>query len=339
MIADISRHLLESTLLYLLLCALAHHVCKRPSSRYAVLFIGVAKFAIPPALLAPVGVQLANLWPATTWVSSFASKLNGIFWLILGAPLSRADELSPMSMRLIFLLWTVGIAVTLTIWNVQFRRLRIRLDMPGADERKALDRVTGSIAVRAHIRMGSTDRPIGPALLGTWRPALVLPRGLCGKLTGSELDAVVLHELAHARRLDNLAATFIHLLVCIFWFHPLLWYAERQLARERECACDEIVLAAGVAPGTYVRAILKVCRFQLYQPAAGASHIAANDLKRRLELILHSVPEAPSSYLVPIVSACLVALMAIVPIAEGYCQQCVSTGQQGPVHVIKGDIR
>jgi beta-lactamase regulating signal transducer with metallopeptidase domain len=140
------------------------------------------------------------------------------------------------------------------------------------------------------------------------------------------LEAVLLHELAHARRRDNLIAVFVHCLVCIFWFHPLLWFVERRLYRERERACDEFVIACGTSPQIYVAGILKVCKFHIFDTAAaGISAMTGTGLARRVELILNR-SFSPSLIQVPrLLIAGLAILMTFFPIAGGYCEQCSST--------------
>src|SRR6185312_9651227 len=90
----------------------------------------------------------------------------------------------------------------------------------------------------------------------------------------------------HAWRRDNLTGAFVHILVCLFWFHPLLWLSEKRLLAERERACDEMVVRSGTAPEIYVAGILKVCRLQIFDHVCGVSAMTGSDLKNRLELIL-----------------------------------------------------
>ena len=135
---------------------------------------------------------------------------------------------------------------------------------------------------------------------------------------------MLLHELAHARRRDNLTGAFVHCLVCVFWFHPLLWLAEKRLRIERERACDELVIACGITPQVYISGILKVCKFHLFGSPAGISAIAGSDLKRRLKLIDACQAYRPMAYLPRLLMAVAAVLMLMLPIAGGYCQQCVS---------------
>jgi beta-lactamase regulating signal transducer with metallopeptidase domain len=173
-----------------------------------------------------------------------------------------------------------------------------------------------------------SDTAIEPALRGIWHPTITVPAGLFESLSEAEFEAVLLHELAHARRFDNLTAVFVHVLVCLFWFHPLLWLVERRLLVERERACDELVVACGMQPHVYAAGILKVCKFHLLGQAAGISAMTGADLWRRLELILDNRVSTRLLYVPRLLVAALAVLMTLVPIAGGYCQQCVSNGQR-----------
>ena len=176
------------------------------------------------------------------------------------------------------------------------------------------------------VRLRSSESTEAPALRGIWKTTLTIPRGMSKRLTTGELEAVLLHELAHAKRLDNLTGVLVHCLVCMFWFHPLLWLLERRLHIERERACDELVIACGTRPQTYAAGILKVCKFHLFEATAGVSSMAGSDLKRRLETILNGQCVTPFSYFPRLLIVVLGLFMTMIPVAGGYCQQCVTNG-------------
>jgi beta-lactamase regulating signal transducer with metallopeptidase domain len=81
-----------------------------------------------------------------------------------------------------------------------------------------------------------------PAVEGLMWPWISLPPGIQRLLTGPELDAVLLHELTHARRRDNLLRIVHEVGACVFWFHPLVWLTGSRLALYRELSCDEAVI-------------------------------------------------------------------------------------------------
>ena len=131
-----------------------------------------------------------------------------------------------------------------------------------------------------------------PCVEGIIRPVLVWPDGISNDLSDAQLDAIVRHELSHVRRRDNLVSLIHAGVEILFWFHPMVWWLGSRLVAERERACDENVLAAGVAGRDYAAAILSVCERSL-SPAAGATSISGSVLARRMEAIMSA--NAPKS--------------------------------------------
>lgn len=320
MMSFLVRHLLESTLFCLLLSAFAGWLRKGATTRYAVLLMGIVKFAIPTVLLAKTGGEIAFLWPAASWLSLATYKISWALAAILNLfPAGREVDL--------FASWALGTAIMTAIWLVRLRNSNRILSLPAQLEQESLSRTCALLPVRLSISLRISDDAVTPALLGIWRPVIVIPRGLSETLTRAEFDAVLLHELAHARRFDNLTSAFVHALVCVFWFHPLLWSVERRLTVERERACDETVMASGMNPQIYAAGILKVCKFHLFDAAAGMSAISGADLKGRLNLILDEPAPAALLYVPSLLVAGLMIFMTLVPIAGGYCEHCGSIGQ------------
>jgi beta-lactamase regulating signal transducer with metallopeptidase domain len=94
----------------------------------------------------------------------------------------------------------------------------------------------------ARLQIERREIVIGPAVSGLLRPRLILPDDIDRVLTRGELDAVVLHELTHAKRRDNLIRLLYEFALCVLWFHPIVWLAGRRIAVYRELSCDESVV-------------------------------------------------------------------------------------------------
>jgi bla regulator protein blaR1 len=81
-----------------------------------------------------------------------------------------------------------------------------------------------------------------PFMDGLVRPRISLPSGIDRLLSEDELTAVLIHELTHAKRRDNLIRLVHEVGLCVLWFHPLVWITGARLSLYRELSCDESVI-------------------------------------------------------------------------------------------------
>jgi beta-lactamase regulating signal transducer with metallopeptidase domain len=121
------------------------------------------------------------------------------------------------------------------------------------------------------IRLLASTTIKGPVCLGILKPVILIPQDMMDGAGPKQLDMVINHELAHIRRRDPLVNLFQRLLEAIFFFHPCVWYAGRQLTQAREQICDNHVLARGTPAGDYVQLLARVAETHYHAPFQGAA--------------------------------------------------------------------
>jgi bla regulator protein BlaR1 len=133
------------------------------------------------------------------------------------------------------------------------------------------------------------------------RARLVLPEDLLASLDEEQLDSLIVHEMAHARRLDHWVRWLEFLAMGIYWWHPVVWWARWEIRQAEEACCDAWVVSArpGIARA-YAEALVETVGFltgarKVLPPlASGIGHV--QHLRRRLTMILHSDPTQPKSW-------------------------------------------
>ena len=133
-----------------------------------------------------------------------------------------------------------------------------------------------------------SDRIDSPVVIGFFRPAVVIPRWLWRKLTPSEMNQIMMHELAHLERRDDWTNLLQKFLRALFPLNPALLLAERQLCWEREMACDDAVLDAAINPKEYATCLTSLAenkllrRVQSLAPGAWQRHSELVDRVHRI---------------------------------------------------------
>jgi beta-lactamase regulating signal transducer with metallopeptidase domain len=136
------------------------------------------------------------------------------------------------------MVWLLG--AILIFARLCFRIRAVRRDDQAANSQSALEPGRDFIADGVPVRFAGSRQ--APAVHGFLRPHISLPKGIERLLSEHELNAVLIHELTHARRRDNLIRLIHEIGLCALWFHPLVWISGSRLALYRELSCDESVI-------------------------------------------------------------------------------------------------
>lgn len=155
----------------------------------------------------------------------------------------------------------------------------------------------------------TSDRCATPITVGWWSPTLILPAHWPA-WSSQQLDAVLTHERAHARRRDPLVQWVALFNRAVFWFHPLAWWLERRLSTLAEESCDAAVLAAGHSPQDYSSYLLEMARSITREGGRVRIGMAmpGSGLKPRLRQILDGMPIPPVSR---VRASCTLAMCAV----------------------------
>ena len=114
------------------------------------------------------------------------------------------------------------------------------------------------LGIARHIRFSQCTEVAVPAVIGFFRPVVLIPvRALTG-LSPEQLEALVAHELGHIKRFD-VAVNFVQVIAeTLFFFHPAVWWLNKRIRADREDCCDDIAIAASGSKVGYAKALATI---------------------------------------------------------------------------------
>ncbi len=236
-----------------------------PKATYPLLWkVTIVRMLIPFEI--PVKIDLLNeLDKRFIKDKSVTGMQEGTIGLKYGMDTAMTDDKLFDASWLLMMLWIIGMISILAIHILKYVRI-VRLmseAVPTGDEvAHAKGRIARWIPKR-HIRILSTDRITSPLTAGVFRPKIILPQNVSYD-NDSELDYILIHEIVHIVRKDNLWKIIALIAAAVHWFNPLAWLMYYFLQRDMEVACDEkvISLIGGTKKAEYALTLIRLAEKQ-----------------------------------------------------------------------------
>ena len=230
---------------------------------------GLQPFRLP---ILPAGIfpnELAQQ-PSRDPALELQRQSSGIVAADSGSPATHDtlvdEQLAPstFSWRSIILpVWLIGVLLVLgrfVFGVITVRRLVARAsELIGTSWTELSHELSRELGLKRDVKLLRSDKNVMPMTCGGLSAVVILPDE-AERWSADRRRVVVLHELIHIKRGDLLTQTLAQVVCALYWFNPLVWWAVRKLRVEQEWACDEHVLAAGVAPSDYATHLLEIAR-------------------------------------------------------------------------------
>jgi beta-lactamase regulating signal transducer with metallopeptidase domain len=197
-------------------------------------------------------------------------------------------------------IWLAGAAASLVALLIALGRVgRMTTGahaLDSAEWRDTVRQVSELLGVRRGVRVLAAEGVITPLAGGIIRPTVYVPRD-AAQWDAERRQIVLAHEIAHLASRDPLRKLVSRVACALYWFHPLVWLAQRQATTDCEQACDETVLALGVRPSTYARVLLDFADAAPLRVAGALVPIVRRaHLEERLMAILRPSPRPAAAF-------------------------------------------
>lgn len=278
------------------------------SARHLVWLVALgALLLLPPlAMWSPVPIRvLPESFAPTARVAAGAPSPLAVAESPV-APLTAAPGMTGVAPRagagVAPRVWSAG-AILFAVWALVAAALLARLAFGAWSVRRIVRRarpledpswqaplyeIADRLGIDAAPALLRSDDVKMPFAAGLFASTIVLPAESDG-WSAERRSAVLIHELGHVRRRDLVGHTLSRIVCALYWFHPLVWTASRQLRAESERACDDLALVFGARPSDYAEHLLDIvtCVRDHNTPAVALAMAHRREFEGRMLAILN----------------------------------------------------
>jgi TonB family protein len=198
---------------------------------------------------------LAGTMPAIDWMITVmpgAGGGDGLWMERIAYGLDRAAPWLPM-------VWIVGVLLFLARLNIGLMVARgMKTDgieaVPG-DLTERFEGLKTRLGIRRVVGLVRSARVQVPTVIGWMRPVVLMPAACLAGLSTGQVEALLVHELAHIRRNDYLMNVLQTVVEAVLFYHPAVWWVSKQVRLERECRCDQMAAEVGGDALGYAKAL------------------------------------------------------------------------------------
>jgi len=299
-----------------LVLAAAMSAIRNARARYAAASMAMV------AMLACFGFTLARLMPpaaaaaVTVRMPVIPAALDGSAGDLATVTKLRAEDLLPWLAPF----WMLGVLLlhlrSAAGWMAAGRLRRRGVCSAPDPWPQRLDQLRARLGLSKPVALLETCLADVPVVIGYVRPVILVPVGLLAGMPASQVEAILMHELAHIRRRDYLANLLQTVVESFLFYHPAIWWMSGVIRAEREKCCDDLVVAASGDAHDYAAALAAL---EQTRWAANEAVLAATggSLMKRIHRLLYQ-PKA--SALAPVFSAGILTIAAVGAMAAWQAQ-------------------
>jgi len=223
------------------------------------------------------------------------------------------------------------------------RRLRGESVSMGRTWEEKLQFLLVRMGIRQHVMIAGSVIARVPMVIGHFKPVILIPAALLTAMSPAEIEAVLVHELAHIRRRDYLVNMLQHFMEIIFFFNPAVLWVSSLIKAERENCCDDITLGQTNDKSAYIRALISCQEFQSQTPQMAVGLSGKGSLLARVSRMISSNNHSLSAIEKSLLACCLVAAGIMLAAFSGkqvkdkpkqadqYTQAVITTAKPGSI--------
>lgn len=193
------------------------------------------------------------------------------------------------------LLWLLGcILISMYIVFINLRllfKIKKQQEIEIKEIRDIIEECKSVMNINRDIKVVFTDVYRTPSLFGILTLKLLLPSDISNKVSSEEMKHIILHELCHIKREDNITNWLIVTLKVLYWFNPIIWYGFYRMHEDSEIACDALALSYMTSEeqmkyGYTILHLIKMTSNYRFIPGTSGMLTDKSKIERRISMIL-----------------------------------------------------
>jgi len=235
------------------------------------------------------------VWFAFTFISIFINKENShslVAMSVLPANVNQQlnnwlENTLPIASLLYILL--LIIPVFRFVRNYRYVQVLRNTDLSKipVEWRVFVKKIAEQVGISKPVKIWISGIIASPVTIGYLKPIILVPLAAVANLTPYQMEAVLLHELAHIRRHDYLINLIINCIQTVLYFNPFVKLFIKTIEKERERSCDELVMQFQYDAHNYASALLMLERNSIHAQQMAIAASGKSDLLSRVERILN----------------------------------------------------
>lgn len=291
---------------------------QKPTVRYNLLIVTMLTFFISTVvtfinvlanIVDSAGLNASNAVNITTELSTKSISLADT--TLLSQVSSYFNSNSGTLVFIWFLIVsTRSLQLVIGLNRLKYLRSTAIFDKNGVWGNKVKD-LAQQLGIKQAIGFAESSLAKVPMVIGNLKPLILLPIGLLTALPAKEVEAILIHELAHIYRRDYLVNMLQSLMGILFFFNPAVLWLSGLIKVERENCCDDIAVNLTSSKMNYINALVSCQEYQLALPAYAMAFSKKGQLKSRVARLIHNHNQSLNGLEKSIIVICIISVASL----------------------------
>jgi len=187
----------------------------------------------------------------------------------------------------IFQFWMLGMLMFSIYHIIGWKKTR-RLTKAGTEQlpQKWQHRISNlcyQLGIKHQVHIVKSSLVHLPCVIGWIKPVVLIPMQVLSGLSDDQLEMIIIHELAHIRRLDCLVNYLQAATETLMYFNPAVWWISKQIHTERELCCDDLAVKVSGNKLLYAKALMNLEEMRHVEPAFAMGINGSSSLLQRIQ--------------------------------------------------------